>query len=654
MIAHTRQYMRYKLLGILCLLATIAWAQSPGRSGSESSQDTRDDSRNSGQREVAPDTFDIFIFQVNNPNEETLFSDSLLTNFQQYDVTRTQADDYANLGVPGSAHYPLVFQERVKMGMDLGWHAYDLYYIDGHSLPYYRLERPHANLSFTQGGAQLDNIVKTQFSRNFAKGVNYVLDYQAITQKGASVQYPNQRNQTRALSTGLWFHNANGRYDGFISYSANTTNAEDNGGLTVLPETDGEFSSPSTAEVFLVDAQTRHALRELMYTHYYRFGGQVDSLGNASRAFTLSHQIEYDKNTYRFDDAYTTADDTFFFHFPQLEIDPRGARYFVEHKSLSNSFRLSTFRQANNAKQASKQQRDLVEVGLTHQYHKVSLEPADRIVQNLLLTGKLGFRPNEKLRLQADAALALLDQAGDYHLRAFMDMNLGKAGAVRFKLTNQLFSPTYLQNNFRLTQEVLWSNDFSKTLETTLGAKYSFPKNGFSVEGQYHLLNNFIYFDTLALPQQSSSPVSILQLSVQKDFDFRAFHLDNRIVFQTTDNKVLEQPSMVGKHSLYYQGLWFKALQVQIGADVRYTSAFQPNYYNPFIGQFVLQNRQKIDFYPNLDANFSIKVSRFRAFFKWENITETFDLSQRYYYTSAFSPWPESSFRFGVSWRMLD
>lgn len=642
-------------LSFLFLCSNNIWAQRSG-AGDLPRQSQSSRTNSSKQREVAPDTSDIFIFNVDNPNEERLFQDSILENFQQYDPSRLQKDDYGHLGLPGSAHYPLVFKEKVKMGLDLGWHAYDLYHIDGHRLPYYRIKRPISNLWFTQGATQINNIVKAEFSRPFAKGVTFGIDYQAITQKGRAAQFPNQRNQTRALSVGLWFHNKDNRYDGFLSYSANTTTAEDNGGLITLPQTGGEFASAITAEVFLVDGQKRYALRELMYTQYYRLGGQTDSLGSSSRAFTLSHQFELDQNTYRFDDPYTTADDSFFMFFPHLKIDQRGARYFVKHNTIANSFRLSTFKGAVNKKQGSRQQSDLLEVGITHQYHDIHMEPRDTTIQNILLTGKIGFRPGnkDKLRLQADAALALFDQAGDYHIRAFLDVNMDKVGMFRFKLTNQLYSPSFLQREFRLTQNVLWKNNFGKTIETTLGASYHLPQYKFIIEGQYHLLNAHIYYDTLAFPQQATSPINIFQLSLQKDFRLGHFYLNNRVVLQEVKEEVIQLPKLVGKHSLYYAGKWFKVLDVQLGADVRYTSAFKPAYYNPFIGQFTLQDRQKVDFYPNVDFFFNFKVSTFRAFFKWENASESFGFPQRYFYTSAFSPWPEATFVFGINWRMLD
>lgn len=650
---------RWGLLIVLLSLTAGLYAQRPptsvtGSGGTPPPGTTNPNQRQTtAQRLTAADTFGIFIFQVDNPNEERAFADSLLDAFQQYDPTRQAPDDYAHLGVVGSAHRPLVYTGRDRSGYDLGWHHYDLYYANGHTLPYYRLARPYTHVWYMQGGEQRDNIIKADFSRNFAKGLSYTLDYQAITQEGESTHYPNQRNQSRALATGLWLHSPKGKYDGFLSYAANTTNTEDNGGILALPESGGEFSSPATAAVLLADGRSRHALREVMYTHYYRLGGQVDSTGRARRAFTLSHQFDYDKNTYRYNDAFAFADTTFYQRFPALLLDARGARYYIDQRTVENSFRLSTFRLASGNFGQQRQQRDLIEVGFTHRYNRISQEPIAFTVNNLMLTAKVGLRLGERVRLQADGWLDLLDQAGDFRINGRLDVDLRKAGLLALDMRNQLYSPTGVQQQFYLTQLELYRNNFGKTIENTVGAAYTLPKTGIALGGRYHLLNNYIYYDITALPRQADDAIGILQLTAQKDFRLGAFRLLNRVVWQRADDAYLRLPTLVGKHSLVYDGVWFRNLTVQLGADVRYTSAFRADYFNPMVAQFQLQNQQEVAFYPNVDAYFSMRVDRFRAFIKGENLTTLLEPDERLF-QSAFYPWPSAAVRWGVSWRMLD
>jgi len=99
-----------------------------------------------------------------------------------------------------------------------------------------------------------------------------------------------------------------------------------------------------------------------------------------------------------------------------------------------------------------------------------------------------------------------------------------------------------------------------------------------------------------------------------------------------------------------------------VGFDARYNTAYKPHYYNPFTGQFQLQNRQEVNFYPMVDAFFSMRVTRFRAFIKYENATSNFIndgeqrdvLKSRSYFQTAQYLFPDAAIRFGISWRLLD
>lgn len=646
----SRPLLSFISLCSMLLFSVSLSAQQPGSSfpNSRGSGNQSDGS----QREILPDTFGVFAFQVDNPNEERSYIDSSLTHFHQYDPTRLQLNDYAHLGLPGSAHYALVYEPRLRSGLDLGWHQYDLYYNFGRSASFYRLERPFTELRFVEAGAQRDNNIGAKFSRNFAQGLNFMIDYHAITQEAEANQYPDQSNQTRALVTGMWYHSANGRYDGFLSYAANTTNSQDNAGVIRLGER-GEYNSPSTADVFLQGAQTRYALREVMYTQYYRFGGQRDSSGRSSRAFTISHQLDYDRNTYRFADDYQESLDSFFISFPDFLVDTRGVRYFVDHTSVSNSFRLSTFKLAAASTTSERKQKDLLQLGITHQLHQLDFEPTQNTINNLLLNGSLGLRPGNRLRLQVEAELALLDQAGDFRLNGLLDIDLQKAGTFSVELINQLYTPSFLQRRFYLSQQEVWNNNFNKTLETNLKATYALPKYGLKLTGHYHLLNDYIYFDTVGTPQQLGSAFSIFQLAAEKNFRFGHFTLANRLVWQEGTSDVIPLPSIFGKHSLYYNGKWFRALDVQLGFDCRYTTDFQAYYYNPIIGQFQLQDDRSTTFFPNVDFHFNMRVKAFRAFFKLENMTSWIEEDERLILTS-FYPYPGPGARFGINWRLLD
>ena len=638
------------------------------------------DSRTSGnsdsefeeQLAEEPDTFGVFIFFADNPNQEMEYADTMLhRHFQQYDPARQRELDWKTLGMLGSAAEPMVYQPRFRQGLDMGLHQYDLYITDAEDLPFYRLERAFTKLEYVLGSEQADGYLKTRFSRNFANGLNFSLYYDRISQLGRFDQYPNQNSRNTSLGGGMWFHSKNDRYDGFLSIMANTIEQEDNGGLDQLPTTGGQFDDPSSAVVFLQDGQTRHTHRDFSYKHYYRFGGRADSTGNVKRAYTLSHHLRYKRSNYKFYDPYNTGDTLFYNRYPAFLTDARGARFYTNHQEISNEFTLSTFKLSQiQSENAARNQRDLLEVGLLHKYHQVDLDVADSVVNNLFLTGRLNFRPGSALQLNTSAHLGILGNAGDYRINGQLFVDLKKVGSLKIEATNQLYRPTILQDQYFLSQQTVWDNNFNSTLETNLTATYRLPWLDLEVGAGYHLINNYIYFDTTGLARQTGIPISITQLIIRKDFRLGNFHLDNTVALQQASEQTIRLPGVFGKHSLYYTGKWFQVLEVKLGLDLRYNTAYRPHYYNPFTGQFQLQDEQEVAFYPITDAFFSMRVTRFRAFVKYENATSLLFsepdsledptvatrevLRSRAYYQTARYLFPDAALRIGISWRLLD
>jgi hypothetical protein len=377
------------------------------------------------------------------------------------------------------------------------------------------------------------------------------------------------------------------------------------------------------------------------------------------RAFTLYHQIAWRTESYKFADK--TPDSLFYGDF---YTDSRGLRHYVERRKLENTFKLQTFklRQSSSAMKADgespqAESRDLLEAGLVHSVNFLQLEPLDtKAIHNVFLTGRFNFSPGDRLEVNSYAHLGLGANAGDFRLSGNLTLDLKKIGRLQLEAVNQLYSPTLLQNRFFVTEREIWNNDFAKTLETTLSASYSLPSIHFSTTGKYHLLNNFIYFDTLGLPRQSGT-FSILQLLVQKDFHLGSFHLENLVGLQQVGSDVLPLPSLYSKHSLFFEGLLFKKVMLtKIGLDARLAGAHRPPGYQPLTGQFILQNRQSLPFTPLVDAFLSFRVKTFRFFVKIENLLA--QPANAWFFQTADYPLPfgleSGGLRLGINWRLVD
>ncbi|MEO0734886.1 MAG: putative porin, partial [Bacteroidota bacterium] len=188
--------------------------------------------------------------------------------------------------------------------------------------------------------------------------------------------------------------------------------------------------------------------------------------------------------------------------------------------------------------------------------------------------------------------------------------------------------------------------------EARLEGAYTLPVVKIRAGLAYSLLTNYVYFNNDGQPTQDGGVNSILQLTAERDFTFGRWKLTNRLLLQEADQDVFRLPRVYGEHSLYYSGKWFKVLNVNLGFDVRYATGFRPYYYNPVIQQFQLQDSQETGFQYQIDPFFGMRVTRFRFFIKYIQLTTAFN-DERFYLV-ADHPYPNRAVRWGVSWRLLD
>lgn len=671
-----------------------------------------------GEYELLPDTSDVFYFYADNPGEDFVFSDSLLGGyFHQLDPTRQRDLDYVNLGNLGSAARPLVYEPIYRRGFDVGQHQFDIYQTPAPDLPFYRLERAFTNVAYYQLADQADSYFTGQFSRDFADGINFSVDYKRISQIGRRNQFPNQNTRNTALATGVWYHSKDDSYDGFFSIAWNTIEQENNGGIIQGPQAEQGFESPNSAQVFLEEAQSRHRHRSLSYTHYYNFGRagktpqgpprratgiprlvpdsiqqqkppraavqdslrrkivSADSLKNnppprgyeadrsfptgstaavaPKRRFTLAHRIYYRSNIYKYFDEDVDRQRAIDYYGDFL-VDTRGLRFFLDHRMLENTFRLRTSKALAAGAGEAQRQRDLLEVGLTSTFNWLDMEAGDSTVNNLFAFGRLHFQPSDRLRIRTYGHLGLWDNRGDYRAYGELFFDVGAVGQLTLTANNQLYEPNLIQQRFIVSQRPIWNNDFKKTLETNITATYSLPSWNLEISGRYHLLNNYIYFDSLAMPRQTGVPISIAQLIFKNKLSLGRIHFDNVVALQNSSESFIRMPDIFSKHSLYLDSKWFGVLNVQLGFDLRMNSTYQGYYYHPLTGQFILRDDPEVEFYPSVDGFIGMRVTKFRAFFKWANIT-SFLLEDRLFYLNTLYPFQTGAgFRFGIKWRFSD
>jgi len=246
-------------------------------------------------------------------------------------------------------------------------------------------------------------------------------------------------------------------------------------------------------------------------------------------------------------------------------------------------------------------------------------------------------------------------RAGDFALNASLkgtiplgkhQLNLDASGLVRSE-TPSYFTSYYHSNHFK------WDADFEKLYRTQLNGRLSVPVLRFALKASVENVSNLIYFDRKAMPVQFTGNVQVLAANLKQDFKAGKFTLENNVVYQLSSHQeYLPLPTLTLFHNLYYDGLWFKVLSVQMGVDLRYHTLYYAPSYMPATGQFHVQDQKRIGNYPLMNVYVNAHLKRTRFFAQYYHINNLFMKGD--YYSMPYYPLYPAQFRMGLTWNFYD
>jgi hypothetical protein len=184
-----------------------------------------------------------------------------------------------------------------------------------------------------------------------------------------------------------------------------------------------------------------------------------------------------------------------------------------------------------------------------------------------------------------------------------------------------------------------------------LGYVIKQPINISATYSQYH---DPIYFGSNQLPEQFIGTINAFSaklnwLTGTKSLKFKTVFTWNSL----PSNSPIRLPEFVVRESVYGNFHLFKnALQLQIGIDGTWFSAYYADAYNPNIAQFYLQDTKEIGNYLFLDPWLSIKVKPVRIFVKADHVNA--GMMGHSYYLIPHYPQNDFALKFGLSWVFND
>ena len=258
------------------------------------------------------------------------------------------------------------------------------------------------------------------------------------------------------------------------------------------------------------------------------------------------------------------------------------------------------------------------------------------------------------------------------------DFENGISAKAKLSLRSQAPNFNFFLHRSNFLEYDWYNPSLKNQLTNSLNFSFVHPKWG-TLEGQYELLNNYTYFrnlkpvlrkisyysaiskkeeELLVAPEQYEGTIGYLKLRFSQQLDFWKFTWANTAQYQQVshdgdiDFKPLNVPEWNLRSSfLFSSQLFNKALYLQTGVTAQYFTDFYADRYSPHLGEFVSQNHTKIGKFPRLDFFINAKIQQTRLFLKYEHFNS--DMTGYNFFSAPFTPYRDSSIRFGLVWNFF-
>lgn len=200
-----------------------------------------------------------------------------------------------------------------------------------------------------------------------------------------------------------------------------------------------------------------------------------------------------------------------------------------------------------------------------------------------------------------------------------------------------------------------WNNpDFGKTTTTKLEARIDIPYWKLSAEAGYALVSGNIWYDTLGVARQNTTPVSLMKFALNKNFVIGDFlHLDHRALVQLSSNQTVIPVPLVALDFRYYVQFNIvsaNVMKMQLGVNARYNTRWNAPSYNPVAGVFYTQDQNVYGGAPYFDIFANVQWKRACLFIKYENAGMGWPAKKHEYFGADRYILTQRGFKFGIWW----
>jgi hypothetical protein len=532
-------------------------------------------------------------------------------------------------------------------GLNFANNRHDAIYLNNNDVQFMHSYYPITTVKAVIGSKK-EQFMELLHSQQIVPSVNVGFKINGIRTAG---YYNKQQSNTVAFQAFTSYIAKNGRYRSFFSYTYNRIVAQLNGGLQ--PDSGYSYAYESLTDKALIPVY-------LSNTSHQIYGSDVYT----------KQIIGLDKKLKK-GELIALQDSSASLH--KIAIYARYNEYFRNHSDLfvDTNYYQNYFITAADYKDKIRTQKTKASISI---FNTIAGKAVDRYVGYELQAGI------------ENLDVTLIDYKKNYFttfINALLAKNLGSFSAkaeVKYFLNGYnasnyqaLFSLKSLPNksfqwlinaganklnpdiinNYYTSNNFFWENNF-KAVEHTFINGSLFHKTAGNLFVQYNIINNYVFLDSMAMPNQINASTSLLQIKYHKIFKWKALRFVPEVLLQIDGSKeqILGLPKYFTKTSLYFeQRIFKKHLWFQLGTDVFWLNSYRPYSYMAATNQFFYQTQFNTSNLPVADVFIAFKISTVQAFVRLEQISTI--VTEPYFY-SPYYAMPGFTFKIGLNWLFIN
>ena len=588
--------------------------------------------------------------------------DTAFSLFHRYRITDKLSDFNAYTGNYGLPLYQINFFDR-EWRPDRFLY---LYYMPFMHTPaktlFVNTHVPFTEMKWSNAGARSksEQTFRVRHSQNINRFLNFGFIYDIVYSIG-------QYNFQRAVDKNFLLHSSynSNAYTSYFSAGINNHESGESGGI--VNKDDLSSYTPENLPFVLSDlnsAQNRLKNRYIMLVQRYSPGGKRDTVtGEVLKTgpVTFTYAGTYEWNRRRYLDKYPLS--TFY---DTVMIDRNVTADSLSQGLLSNTVRVD-FAAGSTARF-----RIGAGAGVRSEIRSFGqVVPGDtltrpdtvkRSMNSLVLTGKVFNNIGSKFGWTATGDLWFQGyRAGDFIVdgRIYKEFSTPRRGMITWDATGSFasFTPSFWYHSWG-SNNFAWQLDHKREFRLTTGSSIEWPDRNMSLKFNYAIVDNFSYMGIDALPAQHEGGLSILSLTLRKEFILWKLHLDNTVLLQqSTNTDVLSLPLVTARSAFFFSHLFkFRAtageLDFQLGAEAMIHTPYYAMNYMPATGRYFNQSETQIGNYPYINVFVNLKVKRTRIFIMGDHLNS--GLMGYEYFLVPNYPLNIRMIRYGLAWTFYD